>query len=77
MIEHIGLCVENPYDMADWYVKNLGFHILKKGGNNDDGVVFIEDSKNNTVLELYNLPGLTRMPFSSFEPPAVSYCHRE
>jgi catechol-2,3-dioxygenase len=67
-IEHIGLCVDEPFDMADWYVKNLNFTILKKDGSKNDGVVFIEDSKGKTILELYNAPGIERINFSSLTP---------
>lgn len=67
-IEHIGFCVDEPYRMANWYVENLNFRIIKKGGSETDGVVFIEDSKGKTILELYNVPGIKKMNFSTFVP---------
>ncbi len=67
-IEHIGFCVEKPFDMADWYVRNLNFSILIKDGTKTDRVVFIEDSKGKTILELYNLPGTEKINFSSIAP---------
>jgi hypothetical protein len=57
-IEHIGLCVDEPFDMA----------IPKKDGSKSDSVVFIEDSNGKTFPELYNIPGIERINFSSLTP---------
>lgn len=57
-IEHIGLSVPDSHAMADWYVKNLGFTELRRGGNRHDGVSFILDQSGRTILELFNLPGV-------------------
>jgi glyoxylase I family protein len=67
-VEHMGICVGHPFEMADWYVRNFDFEILKKSGTKDDGVVFIGDGKGNTVLELYNAPGTGKINFSSLTP---------
>jgi glyoxylase I family protein len=58
-IEHIGISVSNPLEMADWYVKNLGFTAVRKihKGEKADSV-FIADSASKTVLELVCEPGL-------------------
>ncbi|MFH1709371.1 MAG: VOC family protein [Planctomycetota bacterium] len=52
-VEHIGLQVNDPRAMADWYVKHLGFTILRSGGA-PAHARFIADSGKHTVLEVYN-----------------------
>lgn len=56
-IEHIGITVKNPFEMAEWYVKNLGFEIKRQNGTADNGMVFISD-KNGTIIEIIKAPGL-------------------
>ena len=61
-IEHIGISVVNPLEMADWYVKNLGFTILRKIHKGDKAdAVFIADSLSNSVIELLCEPGLEQV----------------
>src|SRR5512139_2910595 len=42
-LEHIGLCVDEPLSMAEWWVNNLGFRYKLKLGTDNDGVAFITD----------------------------------
>ncbi len=53
-IEHIGLCIENPISVAEWWVANLGFKFLRKLGTDEGGVAFISDQQ-GTVIELGKL----------------------
>ncbi len=53
-LEHIGLCIEHPITMAEWWVANLGFQFLAKTGTDDDGVAFITDDQ-GTILEFGRL----------------------
>ena len=54
-IEHIGICVEAPISMGNWYRDHLGFEILMQAGDDRDGVSFVA-ADNGTVLELGRLP---------------------
>ena len=53
-IEHIGLSVSKPISMANWYVEHLGFIIRRQDGNDQKGVAFISDAKQETMLELFD-----------------------
>lgn len=53
-LEHIGLCVEKPLSMAEWWVANLGFKYKLKLGTDNDGVAFISDD-DNTIIEFGKL----------------------
>lgn len=54
-IEHIGICVPAPISMGNWYRDHLGFRMLCSGGDDAEGVSFIIDSADKTVLELGKL----------------------
>ena len=66
-IEHIGLGVNNPIAMGKWYEKNLGFHILRELGSNTEGVIFMEDDKEN-VIEIAHIKGMPSLDFKSMNP---------
>ena len=55
MVEHIGICVDAPISMGNWYRDHLGFRILHSAGDDTEGVSFIVDSVGKTVLELGKL----------------------
>jgi hypothetical protein len=55
-IEHIGICVTAPISMGVWYRDNLGFKIIRSVGDDADGVSFVADRKDGTILELGKLP---------------------
>jgi catechol 2,3-dioxygenase-like lactoylglutathione lyase family enzyme len=42
--------------MGEWYRDNLGFKILRRAGDDVDGVSFVVDGEGKTVLELGKLP---------------------
>lgn len=58
-IEHIGISVKKPFEMADWYAKNLGCKVLYKfHKDKNSSTVFITDDSCKTVLEILNEPGV-------------------
>ncbi len=57
-IEHIGICVEKPIEMANWYRETLGFNIVFSGEDEEKGVAFLTDGNGRVMLELGKLPGV-------------------
>ena len=55
-IEHIGICVENPIEMAHWYQETLGFNIKFFAQDEEKGVAFITDGSDKVMLELGKVP---------------------
>lgn len=51
-IEHIGICVEKPIEMANWYHEMLGFNIKFSAQDEEKGVAFLTDSSDKVMLEL-------------------------
>lgn len=51
-IEHIGINVKAPAEMAEWYCKNLGLQIVRDTGQ----AFFLADENRNSILEIYNNP---------------------
>ncbi len=57
-IEHIGICVEKPIEMARWYHETLGFNIKFSAQDEEKGVAFISDGSDRVMLELGKLPNV-------------------
>lgn len=57
-IEHIGLCVTAPVEMAQWYERVLGFKIVFSAQDDEKAVAFIADASGHSMLELGRLPGI-------------------
>lgn len=57
-IEHIGIAVRKPQEIAKWYERVLGFEAVFKDGTDDKGVAFIRDAAGKCVLEIMTAPGL-------------------
>ena len=51
--EHFALNVENPAEIADWYVKNCQMKIIKKS-DHPHFVRFLSDKTGRVVIEIYN-----------------------
>ena len=66
-IEHIGLSVRDPIAMGKWYEKNLGFHILRQLGNDNEGVIFMVDTA-GYVIEIARIPELPTLDFRAWHP---------
>ena len=69
-IEHIGFLVDKPLSMADWWVSNLGFKVLRRDGTDAYGVCFLKDD-GDTVLEFGSIPTEQALDFNKLEPLQV------
>ncbi len=57
-VEHIGICVEKPIEMAKWYQETLGFDIKFCGEDEEKGVAFLTDGSDRVMLELGKIPNV-------------------
>lgn len=57
-IEHIGICVEKPIEMAKWYQETLGFNIKFSAQDEEKGVAFLTDGSDKVMLELGRIPNV-------------------
>jgi hypothetical protein len=57
-IEHIGICVEKPIEMANWYQETLGFNIKFSAQDKEKAVAFLTDSNDKVMLELGKIPNV-------------------
>jgi len=55
-IEHIGICVENPIEIANWYHEVLGFNIKFSAEDEEKAVAFLTDGSDQVMLELGKVP---------------------
>jgi catechol 2,3-dioxygenase-like lactoylglutathione lyase family enzyme len=58
-IEHIGIIVERPVEMGNWYRDVLGFNIKFSGEDETKGAAFITDANNKVMLEFGKVPNVT------------------
>jgi catechol-2,3-dioxygenase len=58
-IEHIGICVEKPIEMAKWYHETLGFNTKFSAEDEEKGVAFLTDSSDKVMLELGKIPNIS------------------
>ncbi len=57
-IEHIGICVEKPIEMAKWYQETLGFNIKFSAQDEEKGAAFLTDGSDKVMLELGRIPNV-------------------
>jgi catechol-2,3-dioxygenase len=57
-MEHIGICVEKPIEMANWYQDVLGFNIKFAAQDEEKAVAFITDSSDKVMLEFGKIPNV-------------------
>jgi catechol-2,3-dioxygenase len=57
-IEHIGICVEKPVEIANWYRDALGFNIKFSAEDEEKGVAFVTDGSDKVMLELGRVPNV-------------------
>jgi predicted enzyme related to lactoylglutathione lyase len=57
-IEHIGICVEKPIEMANWYHEVLGFNIQFFAHDEEKAVAFLTDGSDQVMLELGKVPNV-------------------
>jgi hypothetical protein len=65
-LEHIGLIVDHPISMAEWWIENLGFECLRKSGTDEYGVAFLCDHS-GSVVELAKLKELKGLDLRQLE----------
>ena len=58
-IEHIGIAVEKPIEMANWYHETLGFNIKFSAEDEEKGVAFLTDCTDKVMLELGKIPNVS------------------
>ena len=58
-IEHIGISVAQPIEMANWYKEVLGFEIGSSGQDADKAVAFVTDAENKVMLEFGKIPNVS------------------
>jgi glyoxylase I family protein len=66
-IEHVALNVKDPVAMAEWYCRNFGMRVIRKGPA-PANARFISDAGGNTMLELYNNPPDAVPDYASMDP---------
>ena len=64
-IENLGLNVEDPQAMADWYCENLGFKVIRQPHAN---CLFITDGSGNGIIEIYNNAGAEVPDYRKIDP---------
>lgn len=58
-IEHIGITVTEPVEMANWYQEVLGFRIVFSGQDEEKGAAFLTDSSGKVMLEFGRIPNVS------------------
>jgi catechol 2,3-dioxygenase-like lactoylglutathione lyase family enzyme len=66
-IEHLGIQVEDPAAMGDWYVKHLGF-VIKRSADAPVPVRFIADLGGKMMLEIYRNPKAKMPDYRNLDP---------
>lgn len=54
-IEHFAINVSKPVEMTDWYVKHIGFKVVKQE-KEAPHTAFLADDGGKVMLEIYNNP---------------------
>jgi glyoxylase I family protein len=72
-IEHIGLAVNAPHSMANWYIQHLGFSMRLGRGSDQDGVAFIGDPSQDVMLELFRNPVTPAMTWEGLAPLTLHF----
>ena len=65
-IQHIGLNVNNPVEVANWYIQNLGMKLIRQG-NAPQFVTFIAGAGGNMEMEFYNKEKFKKIDFQKID----------
>lgn len=65
-IEHVAYMYGNPAEVAQWYVKHLGFRVVRKM-EHSPFTHFIADSA-GMMVEIYNNPAAAVLDYASLAP---------
>ena len=66
-LEHFAVNVEDPVEMATWYVKNLGMVIVKQQ-ENAPFMTFLADDSGQIMIEIYTNPANEVPDYRSMNP---------
>jgi catechol-2,3-dioxygenase len=66
-LEHFAINVEKPVEMAQWYVENLGFKIVRQQ-NAAPFTHFLADDSGRIMIEIYNNPSDQVPAYSKMDP---------
>src|SRR5947207_14073645 len=66
-VEHVAWQVQDPAAVAQWYVANLGFRVLRKI-DSASKVHFLADAAGRCVLEIYNNPAASVPDYPPMNP---------
>ncbi|HBF34464.1 TPA: glyoxalase/bleomycin resistance/dioxygenase family protein [Candidatus Sumerlaeota bacterium] len=66
-IEHVAFQVENPPEVAEWYMANMGF-TCKRSADAPVPVRFLADASGNVMLEIYNNPKVKTPDYTALDP---------
>ena len=63
-VEHVAFLVDDPNAVADWYCKNLGMKVVRKG---DPPALmrFLADEAEETMFEIYTNPDIATPDYAS------------
>ena len=57
-IEHIGISVGQPIEMANWYQEALGFNLKFSAQDEEKAVAFLTDCSDKVMIELGKIPNV-------------------
>lgn len=69
-IEHFALNVENPVEMAKWYVEHLGLTIVRQNFT-APFMTFLADDSGRVMIEIYTNPADQVPPYRTMNPLLV------
>jgi catechol 2,3-dioxygenase-like lactoylglutathione lyase family enzyme len=72
-IEHTGLNVPAPLEMAKWYVANLGMKVVRSFDNSTH-THFLADSAGHTMIEIYCNRSAPIPDYPSMDPLVLHIC---
>lgn len=65
-IQHIGINVNNPIEVSNWYIQNLGMKLIRRG-KAPQNVTFIADSGSYMEIEFYNKEKIDKIDFQKID----------
>ena len=66
-VEHIALQVKDPLAVVNWYVRNLGFRVVRAAGGPAQ-THFLADTDGHVVLEIYSNPAAPIPDYFAMNP---------
>jgi len=64
-VEHVAWQANDPVAVAQWYVKNLGFRIVRRNENDPARTHFIADASGKCIVEIYNNPAAKVLDYAN------------